>query len=113
MVPEFSEPDGHAAFAEHVVRHDPRSPNGIRAENARGSVALNPTAITVPTLMIYGSAAGRQNYMQGIAARGAVFEALATDDKALVIVPGSGDYGHLERPRRRFHAAISSFLRAV
>ena len=66
VAPEFSEPDGHAAFAEHVVRQDPRSPNGIRAENGRGSVALNPAAITVPTLMIYGSAAGRQNYMQGL-----------------------------------------------
>ena len=112
VVPEFSEPDGHAAFAEVVVRDDPRSPNGIRAENARGSVPLDPSRITRPTLMLYGSAAGRQNYMQGIADRGAVFNALDTKDKALVIVPDAGDYGHVERPRRRFHSAIVSFLQA-
>jgi hypothetical protein len=64
-------------------------------------------------LLIYGSAAGRQNYMQGIAPRGAFLETLDTDDKALVIVPDAGDYGHLERPRRRFHSAIAHFLLGV
>ena len=112
VIPEFSDPDAHAAFADHVVVHDPRSPNGIRAENAIGSVAIDPAAITVPTLMIYGSAAGRQNYMQGITPRGDFFEALDTTDKALMIVPNAGDYGHLERPRRRFHSAIARFLEA-
>jgi pimeloyl-ACP methyl ester carboxylesterase len=113
VVPEFSDADAHAAFAEHVLRHDPRSPNGIRAENATGSVPIGPAAITRPTLMIYGSAAGRQTYMQGIAPRGAFLESLDTKDKALVIVPDAGDYGHLERPRRRFHAAIAHFLRSL
>jgi pimeloyl-ACP methyl ester carboxylesterase len=113
VIPEFSDPDAHRAFADHVVIHDPRSPNGIRAENAVGSVAIDPAAITRPTLLIYGSAAGRQNYMQGIAPRGAFLETLDTDDKALVIVPDAGDYGHLERPRRRFHSAIAHFLLGV
>lgn len=110
VIPEYSDPVAHAAFADHVVHHDPRSPNGIRAENAVGSVPIDPVKIAAPTLMIYGSAAGRQNYMQGIARRGAFFEALNTSDKALVIVPDAGDYGHLERPRRRFHSAINHFL---
>ena len=49
--------------------------------------------------------------MQGIAPRGEVFEGAGhRGQEALVIIPGAGDYGHLERPRRRFHAAISSFL---
>jgi hypothetical protein len=51
--------------------------------------------------------------MQGIAPRGAFLETLDTDDKALVIVSDAGDYGHLERPRRRFHSAIAHFLLGV
>jgi pimeloyl-ACP methyl ester carboxylesterase len=113
VIPEFSDPHAHQAFADHVVIHDPRSPNGIRAENAVGSVSIDPSAISRPTLLIYGSAAGRQNYMQGIAPRGAFLETLDTDDKALIIIPDAGDYGHLERPRRRFHSAIAHFLRGL
>jgi pimeloyl-ACP methyl ester carboxylesterase len=110
LIADYSDADAHAAFAEHVTVHDPRAPNGIRAENAVGSTAIDPAAITAPTLMLYGSAAGRQNYMQGIRPRGDFFEALNTKDKALVIVPDAGDYGHLERPRRRFQSAVVRFL---
>jgi hypothetical protein len=51
--------------------------------------------------------------MQGSVQRGDFFERLATDDKALVIVPGGGDYAHLQNPRRACQGAIVEFLQAA
>ena len=51
--------------------------------------------------MLYGFAAGMQNYMQGGSGRADFFERLATLDKALVVVPEGGDYGHLQNARHR------------
>lgn len=110
---EFTEPAARRALADYVTRHEPRSPNGIRRENARGSIASNAKAITRPTLMIYGSAAAAQNYMQGGLRRLEFFENLATQDKAFVIIPGCGDYAQFQKPRRRFAAAIADFLLIV
>ncbi|MDX2222135.1 MAG: alpha/beta fold hydrolase [Rhodospirillaceae bacterium] len=110
LQPEFTEPDAHAAFAKHVALHDAKSPSGILTENAKGSIPVRPEAITRPTLLIYGHAAARQNYMQGIMPRGEFWEKLATEDKALVLVPGGGDYAHLQRPRRLIHRAVIRFL---
>jgi pimeloyl-ACP methyl ester carboxylesterase len=109
---EFTEEAARRALADYVVAHEPRSPNGIRRENARGSIAARAAAITRPTLMIYGHAAARQNYMQGGVPRLKFFEDLATQDKAFVLVPGGGDYCHLQKPRVRFASAIADFLLA-
>jgi pimeloyl-ACP methyl ester carboxylesterase len=112
LQPEYTEPGAAAALADFVVRHEPRSPNGIRAENARGPLAARAAEITRPTLMIYGSAAAQQNYMQGGIARLTFFEELATRDKSFVIVPDCGDYAHFQKPRRRYGLAIADFLLA-
>ena len=61
--------------------------------------------------MVYGAAAGKQDYMQGGWNRFAFFEALATDDKAYVSIPGGGDYAHLQNPRARMCRACIDFLR--
>ena len=107
---EFTELAARQALAELISKTEPKSPNGIRVENANGSIAVDPAAISRPTLMIYGSGAGKQAYMHGSQPRSAFFEALATGDKALVIVPGGGDYGHMQNPRRLFHKAVADFL---
>jgi len=107
---EFTEPAARKALADFVVQHEPRSPNGIRRENARGSVAPKPELITRPTMMIYGAAAGQQNYMQGGITRADFFERLATTDKVLSIIPGCGDYAHFQHPRRRLANAVADFL---
>ena len=107
---EFSQPIVRQALAELVSNTEPRSPNGIRQENAVGSIPVNPEAISNPTLMIYGSAAGQQSYMHGSQPRGEFFETLATEDKALVIIPGGGDYAHIQNPRRQFHKTVADFL---
>lgn len=109
---EYTEEEARRALADFVVANEPRSPNGIRRENARGSIAAKAAAITRPTLMIYGHAAARQNYMQGGTPRLKFFEDLATQDKAFVLVPGGGDYCHLQKPRVRFANAVADFLLA-
>jgi pimeloyl-ACP methyl ester carboxylesterase len=100
------------ALADFVVAHEPKSPNGIRRENARGSIPADPSGLSSPTLMIYGSEAGKAAYMHGGIQRAEYFEQLATTDKALVIIPGGGDYAHLQEPRRDIQSAIADFLLA-
>ena len=107
---EFMEPEAHEALATQAEANEPRSPNGIRVENEEGSVAAVAERITVPTLMLYGVAAGMQNYMQGGSGRADFFERLATPEKALVIVPDGGDYGHLQNARHRMWKIIADFL---
>jgi pimeloyl-ACP methyl ester carboxylesterase len=112
LEPEYSEPEAARSLAEYVMTHEPRSPNGIRRENARGSIPADPNAIRCPTLMIYGSAAAKQDYMRGGIPRETFFARLPTDDKAIVVIPGCGDYAHLQKPRRRFLGAVADFLLA-
>jgi pimeloyl-ACP methyl ester carboxylesterase len=107
---EFMEAAAHEALATQAEAHEPRSPNGIRVENEEGSIAADASKITVPTLMLYGFAAGMQNYMQGGSGRADFFERLMTLDKALVIVPDGGDYGHLQNARHRMWKTIADFL---
>jgi len=61
--------------------------------------------------MIYGSDAGKQNYMQGSEPRGLFFDRLATPDRSLVLVPDGDDYAHIQRPRKRVQAEIMHFLK--
>ena len=98
------------ALADYVIEHEPRSPNGIRRENARGSLAADPQALKCPVLMIYGSGAGKAAYMHGGIQRAEYFERLPAEDKALVVIPGGGDYAHLQRGRRRIQSGIADFL---
>jgi pimeloyl-ACP methyl ester carboxylesterase len=109
---EYTEPAARRALADFVVAHEPRSPNGIRLENARGSIPPVASKINRPTLLIYGSAAGQQNYMQGGLTRGGFFEELATTDKALTVIPDCGDYAHFQKPRKRFASVVADFLLA-
>lgn len=107
---EYTELEARKAFAELVSSTEPKAPNGIREENANGSVPADPTAITRPTLMLYGDAAGAANYMHGSQRRADFYESLATPDKALVVIPGAGDYAHIQNPRVRFQKATADFL---
>jgi pimeloyl-ACP methyl ester carboxylesterase len=107
---EYTELDARKAFAELVSSTEPKAPNGIREENANGSMPADPTAITRPTMMLYGDAAGAANYMHGSQRRAEFFESLVTPDKALVVIPGAGDYAHIQNPRVRFQKAAADFL---
>lgn len=107
---QYGSEEMRRALADWVAANEPRSPNGIRRENARGSIPADPEALICPTLMIYGSGAGKAAYMHGGIQRAEYFERLPTEDKALVAVPGGGDYAHLQPARHRIQAAIADFL---
>ena len=113
LEPEFTNAAFRKALGEHVVKYEPRSPNGIRLENASPVVAINPTRVTNPTLMVYGVEGAKAIYMLGGIERGEFFEKLATGDKAFVILPDSGDFIHFQKARHRLHKVISDFLRPL
>jgi hypothetical protein len=49
--------------------------------------------------------------MQGGWDRLAFYDALATEDKAYALVPGGGDYAHMQNPRHRMFQTSIDFLR--
>lgn len=112
MDARFTDPALGKALGDQVDRHEQRSPNGIRRENATPFVAVDPQRITRPTLLIYGVEAAKAAYMQGGIARADFFEQLATDDKAFVVLPGGDDFVHYQRGRFRFFKALGDFLNA-
>lgn len=109
---EFMEPEAHEQLAIQAERDEPRAPNGIRVENEKGSIPVDPSLVPNPTLMLYGFAAGMQNYMQGGSTRAGFFEKLPALDKALVVVPDGGDYAHLQNARHRIWNTVADFLDA-
>ena len=111
MDPTFTDPAFAHALAAYVGENEPRSPNGIRRENARYVIPIQPARITRPTLLIYGAEAAKANYMKGGVERGDFFEQLATDDKAFVILPGGDDFIHWQTGRRLLHRRMVEFLR--
>ena len=110
MDPRFTDPALGQALSDYVVAHEPRSPNGIRRENARYVIPIQPARITRPTLLIYGVEAAKANYMKGGVERGDFFEQLATDDKAFVILPGGDDFLHWQAGRHLLHRRVIEFL---
>jgi pimeloyl-ACP methyl ester carboxylesterase len=111
LEPEFTDAALRSALGDYVANHEFRSPNGIRLENATYVTPIDPTRVTRPTLLIYGIEAAKANYMQGGMERTAFFEALATDDKAFVLLPGGGDFAHYQQARFRLWKAMAEFLR--
>jgi pimeloyl-ACP methyl ester carboxylesterase len=107
---EFMEAVAHEQLAIQAEANELKAPNGIRIENERGSISPIPEKLQNPTLMLYGAAAGQQNYMQGGISRSEFFERLPTPDKQLVIVPDGGDYGHIQNARGRMYRVIAEFL---
>ena len=112
LVAEFTDPAVQELLAQRMQNEELKSPNGIRMENAIGSKATDPSKVTVPTMMSYGIKAGAQNYMHGGWDRLKFFEALPNPDKAFSIIPGGGDYAHLEQARTRLFADCVHFLKA-
>jgi pimeloyl-ACP methyl ester carboxylesterase len=108
--PQMMDADALEALIEHIATQDPKAPNAIRVENARGSVPIDPNAITCPTLLIYGSEGGKAVYMKGVMAREVFFEKLATPDKMLVVVPDSSDYAMYQRRREQVQYVVRGFL---
>jgi len=111
LEPHLMDAGARDAFIDRMLAYDVKAPNGIRDENAKGSKRVDARLVQCPALMIYGAEGGKQSYMQGNMPRTEFFEALPTKEKALFVMPGGGDYGHLQAPRQRYHRAIVEFLR--
>jgi len=69
--------------------------------------ALDPGAVTVPTLVIHGE----DDPIARPEAQAALFRGLGASDKAWVVVPGGDHAVLLERPRGYFVDAVDTFLR--
>jgi pimeloyl-ACP methyl ester carboxylesterase len=110
LVTEYTDEAVRRALADYVVEHEPRSPAGIRRENAEGTIAAVPEKIDQPILMLYGSEAAKADYMRAGIPRADFFERLASRDKSFVIIPDCGDYAHLENPRHIVNGAVADFL---
>lgn len=109
--PEFTDPDINEMVAQYAAATDTRAPMGVAREVTTGAaVPPDPSKITRPTMMVYGHAAARADYMQGSITREAFFGLLGTDDREFVIVPDAGDYMQFQRGRFRLHEHLSLFL---
>jgi pimeloyl-ACP methyl ester carboxylesterase len=110
LEPEFTEPELLSHLCAHVGQHDTRSPNGIRLENAGYVTPIASERIGNPCLLVYGVEAAKAPYMQAPLDRAQFFERLASDDKAFVILPRSGDFAHFQAGRFELYRAIGWFL---
>jgi alpha-beta hydrolase superfamily lysophospholipase len=68
--------------------------------------ALDPAAVTVPTLLLQGE----HDPLSPTEAQFLLFDGLGTADKAWVVVPGGDHAAFLETPRSYFLAAMEAFL---
>ena len=108
---EFTELSAREALAKLASEKESKSPNGIRQENAEGSIPINPNEIKNSTLMIYGSTAGAADYMKGSTPRAEFFERLTVDNKLLSVISGGGDYAQLQKPREKIHQIVANFIK--
>jgi acetamidase/formamidase/pimeloyl-ACP methyl ester carboxylesterase len=92
-----------AAYVKAALAADP-----VRADWAHPEQwnALDPAAVTVPTLVIRGE----RDPLASQEANEALFSGLGTMDRALVVIPGGDHAVLLEKPRGYFLAALESFL---
>lgn len=106
LEPDLTDPAIAQALAAHINQTEPRSPNGVYADLSRGAPVPVASAITRPTMMIYGAA--DRMYRPDIVAP--FFASLATEDKVLALIPAAGHLAQFQHPRRRLFAMISAFL---
>ncbi|MEM7416925.1 MAG: alpha/beta fold hydrolase, partial [Gemmatimonadota bacterium] len=94
-----------AAYVEASLAADP-----IRTDWTGGHEwnELSPERVTVPTLILQGE----HDPLSPSASQAALFDGLATPDKAWVVVPGGDHAAFLEAPRSYFLGVMTAFLRA-
>ena len=101
-------PEAQEAFIEASLTWDVKAPNGTQLEGIDAehpSVAV-PEDILTPTLIIYGS---RDPAYDGHRVSD-YFARLNTQDKELVVMPDSGHFLFLQKPKNRFFNVVGEFL---
>jgi pimeloyl-ACP methyl ester carboxylesterase len=109
--PDFTDPDINELVAQYAAENDVRAPMGVAREGCQSPQPADPAAITRPTLMIYGHAAARADYMQGAETRESFFGRLGTEERVFAVVPDAGDYMQFQRGRFGLHEHLGAFLR--
>jgi pimeloyl-ACP methyl ester carboxylesterase len=110
LEPDFIDPETCEAVARYAAQVDMRAPMGVAREGCMSPTPADPTRIVRPTLMVYGHAAARADYMQGAETRESFFGRLATDERVFAIVPDAGDYMQFQRGRFGLHEHLDHFL---
>lgn len=92
-----------AEYVRHALEADPVRADWTALHQWK---ALDPAAVSVPTLVIHGE----HDPLAPAEAQAALFRGLATGDKAWVVVPGGDHAAFLESPRTYFLATLEAFL---
>lgn len=107
FIPGCFDPEVVSAFVAECLRVDPASPNGVLVDFMQNLPLVDPTRVTVPTLLIFGEhefVDAKRDDATGF------FSRLAHADRQLTIVPDGGHAVHLEHGRHAWHAAVLAFL---
>ena len=101
-------PEAQEAFREAALDWDVKAPNGTQLESVEtgdGAVAV-PEEISTPTLIIYGA---RDGAYEGHRVAD-FFARLNNHDKELIVLPDSGHFLFIQKPRVRFFKAVAEFF---
>ena len=100
--------EAQEAFVEAALAWDVKAPNGTQLESVdKGTAAVAvPEEISAPTLIIYGA---RDGAYEGHRVAD-FFARLNTQDKELMLLPDSGHFLFIQKPRMRFFKAVAEFF---
>ena len=101
-------PEAQEAFIEASLAWDVKAPNGTQLESldAESPLVAIPEEISTPTLMIYGSRDAAYNAHRV----SDYFARLNTQDKGLIVMPDSGHFLFLQKPKNRFFDVVGEFF---
>ncbi len=103
IVPDAISETAIEAFVAAALAADPVRADWRRLDQWR---ALDASAVRVPTLLLEG----HEDPLAGDKVHGTLFAALATDDKAWVVIPGGDHAAFMARPRDYFLEVMDTFI---
>lgn len=107
LTPEaVNDPAVMDAFARAAVAAEDKSPTGPQIDVLTRLPLVDPSRITVPTLMVHGEyddVADTQGLLP-------FFAALPNPDKQYVVVPGGGHMLHLQQGHRRLQRVLGAWF---
>lgn len=109
MTPEaVNDPVVMDAFARSAALVETKSPTGPQVDLLTRLPLIDPTKITVPTLLIHG----QHDDVADLEGLLPFFQALPNPDKQYVVVPDGGHMLHLQKGYARLQHAVASWFSA-
>ena len=109
MTPEaVNDPVVMDAFARSAALVETKSPTGPQVDLLTRLPLVDPTRITVPTLLIHG----QHDDVADLEGLLPFFKALPNPDKQYVVVPDGGHMLHLQKGYARLQHAVASWFSA-